>query len=93
MEEITPYMLGAGDTATGRLLTQPAVISLTLDPTKLSNQPVHRGIALLARLRERGIPASGVLSVEGVDYGTLSISSPDLCTGEVLYIWVDQPVV
>ncbi len=63
------------------------MINLTLDTTRLSDNPVHRGMNVLDQMRRAGIPATGVLYPEGVESGVLSISAPDLCTGEVLVTW------
>ncbi|MEO6364028.1 MAG: hypothetical protein ABIO71_12420 [Caldimonas sp.] len=64
--------------------------TLTLDPMALAINPVHRFLALLRRLRDEGIPAFGSIALEGVTSGTLSITAPDLLTGEVTYSWTDN---
>ena len=64
--------------------------SVTLDPASLHANPVHRFLALVKRLREAGIPAVGSIALEGVESGTLSITAPDLLTGEVTYSWTDS---
>lgn len=61
--------------------------TLTLDPMTLHANPVHRFLALVKRLRDEGIPAVGSIALEGVDSGTLSITAPDILTGEVTYFW------
>jgi hypothetical protein len=60
--------------------------ALVVDPARFEN-PVNQGVAVLAALRGVGVPAIGVLGVTGVEYGTLSIGSPDLESGEVTYSW------
>lgn len=65
------------------------MITLTVDPARFEN-PVHRGLRTLEELRARGVPAIGVLFVEGVESGTLSISAPDLGSGEITYSWTDN---
>ncbi len=67
--------------------------SVTLDPQALHANPVHRFLALVRRLRDEGIPAVGSIALEGVETGTLSITSPDLLTGEVTYSWTDEILV
>lgn len=61
--------------------------SVTLDPQALHVNPVHRFLALLKVLRDEGIPAFGAIALEGVESGTLSITAPDMVTGEVTYSW------
>ena len=61
--------------------------TITIDPATLHANPVHRALVLIARLRDEGIPAFGAIALEGVEYGTLSITAPDLATGEVTYSW------
>jgi hypothetical protein len=51
---------------------------------------VHRALRLIRTLREEGIPAFGAIALEGVESGTLSIASPDLATGEVVYSWTRE---
>ena len=63
--------------------------TVRLDPQALHPNPVHRFLALVKRLRDEGIPAYGSISLEGVESGTLSITAPDLATGEVTYSWVE----
>lgn len=65
------------------------MISLTLDTSGLDNV-VHRGMVVLQRLQRAGIPAMGVLNLETVARGTLSISAPDIATGEITYTWKDD---
>ena len=67
--------------------------TLTVDSTTLHVNPVHRGLRLVKELRDAGIPAFGSISLEGVESGTLSIASPDLVTGEVVYSWRDDKEV
>jgi hypothetical protein len=64
-------------------------IAITIDPAALHPNPVHRALAIIRRLRDVGIPAVGVIALENVEHGTLSISAPDLVTGEVRYAWTD----
>jgi hypothetical protein len=61
--------------------------SITVDPTQFDN-PVLRGLKTLERLRAAGVPVIGVLWPEGVEYGHLELSEPDLGSGEVTYTWV-----
>lgn len=63
------------------------MITLRVDPDSLHANPVHRALRLIRTLRSEGIPAFGAIALEGVESGTLSISAPDLATGEVLYAW------
>lgn len=65
------------------------MIALTLDTSNL-NAVVHRSMTVLQRLQKAGIPAVGVLSVETVERGTLTISAPDVATGEITYTWKDD---
>jgi hypothetical protein len=55
------------------------------DLTRFENA-VHRGLHVLNRLRDGGIPVNGVLFIEGVDSGMLEISADDL-TCEQIYRW------
>ncbi len=64
--------------------------TITIDPATLHPNPVHRAMALIKELRDAGIPAVGAIALENVEYGTLSITAPDLVTGEVVYSWTDQ---
>lgn len=66
--------------------------TVTLDPMALHANPVHRFLQLVKRLRDEGIPATGAIALEGVEYGTLSISAPDLISGEVTYRWVAEAI-
>ena len=66
------------------------VRAVAIDPTRFDN-PIHQGLDTLARLREAGIPATGVLYVAGVERGSLTISEPDIVDGEVTYSWCDAP--
>lgn len=63
------------------------MINLTIDTTRLPDNPVHRGMSMLDQMLRAGIPATGVLFPEGVESGTLSMTAPDLCTGEMLVTW------
>lgn len=62
------------------------MIAVCIDPAKFDN-PVHRGINTLERLKIAGVPVIGVIFPESVEYGTLVIGVPDLATGEVVYTW------
>lgn len=64
--------------------------TLVVDPATLHANPVHRAMALIKRLRDEGIPAVGAIALENVEHGALTITAPDLATGEVLYSWTDQ---
>lgn len=59
---------------------------VTIKPPIFENA-VHRGMRVLAELQRAGIPAFGVLFVEGVTHGMLKIDAPDIETGEVTYAW------
>ena len=63
------------------------VRTLVVDPTTLHANPVHRALTLIRRLRDEGIPAFGAIALEGVTSGVLSITAPDLVSGEVTYSW------
>jgi hypothetical protein len=63
-------------------------LTLSVDPATLHENPVHRALVLIKRLRAVGIPAVGAIALENVEHGTISISAPDLVTGEVLYSWI-----
>lgn len=64
-------------------------ISLVVDPATLHENPVHRALVLIKRLRAVGIPAVGAIALENVEHGELTITAPDLLTGEVRYSWTD----
>jgi hypothetical protein len=64
------------------------VKTVTLDPQTLHANPVHRFLALVKRLRDEGIPAFGAIAFEGVESGVISITAPDILTGEVTYSWM-----
>ncbi len=63
---------------------------LTLDPQAVHANPVHRALTLMKLLRAEGIPVFGAIALEGVESGTLSMTSPDLVTGEVTYSWKSE---
>lgn len=63
--------------------------TVRVDPEKLHPNPVHRWLAVKKHLLDSGIPVVGSIAIEGVESGTLSISAPDLATGEVTYSWND----
>ena len=65
------------------------MITITLDPARFDN-PIHSGMHVLAKLREAGIPAIGVLYPVGVERGVLTIDAPDLDDGAVVYRWDDS---
>ena len=48
---------------------------------------VHAGMHVLKALREAGVPAVGVLYVQGVESGVLSIEFEDLAMDEWVYRW------
>ena len=48
---------------------------------------VHAGMHVLATLRDAGIPAVGVLYVQGVKAGKLEIEFDDLAMDEWVYRW------
>lgn len=62
------------------------MISVTQDPTRFEN-PIHRGMDALARLKSAGVPVIGVIYPEAVESGTLSVSAPDLVDGNVTWVW------
>ena len=64
--------------------------TVTLDPQALHANPVHRFLALVRRLRDEGIPAFGSIALEGVESGVISITAPDILTGEVTYSWTPE---
>lgn len=64
------------------------MIIVTVDPTRFEN-PIHQGMHVLAKLRERGVPVVGELYPAGVARGTLAVAAPDLA-GEVAYCWQDD---
>ena len=64
--------------------------TVTLDPQTLHANPVHRALTLMKRLRDEGIPVFGAIALEGVEEGALTITAPDLATGEVTYTWVEM---
>ena len=66
------------------------MITLRVDPEALHANPVHRALQFIRALRNEGIPAFGAIALEGVESGTLSITAPDLATGEVLYAWTEN---
>lgn len=68
----------------------PVMKSVTLDPQTLHANPVHRALHLIKVLHDEGIPAFGAIALEGVESGTLHITAPDICTGEVTYSWTDE---
>ena len=61
--------------------------TLTVDPQAVHVNPVHRALTLMRLLRSEGIPVFGAIALAGVESGTLSITSPDVVTGEVTYSW------
>lgn len=65
------------------------MISVTLDPDALAVNPVHKFMALKKRLQDEGIPVFGSIALEGIETGELTITAPDLATGEVTYSWVE----
>jgi hypothetical protein len=72
------------------VVDEPSVKSVTFEPLVHEN-PVHRFLYVKDRLDRAGIPVVGSISVEGVESGTLSITAPDILTGEVTYTWVADP--
>jgi hypothetical protein len=66
------------------------VKTVTLDPQALHANPVHRFLALKKVLRDEGIPAFGAIALEGVESGVISITAPDILTGEVTYSWMPE---
>ena len=48
---------------------------------------VHAGIHVLRTLRDAGVPAVGVLYVQGVERGVLEIEFDDLAMDEWVYRW------
>ena len=64
--------------------------SLTLDPQAVHPNPVHRALTLMKLLRQEGIPVFGAIALEGVESGTLSITAPDIISGEVTYSWIEE---
>lgn len=60
--------------------------SITVPLDKFNN-PIHRGLYILAELREIGVPVIGVLYPEGVEYGKLIVGEPDMMSGEVTWTW------
>ena len=64
--------------------------TLTLDPQAVHANPVHRALTLMKLLRQEGIPVFGAIALEGVESGTLSMTAPDLATGEVTYSWIEE---
>ena len=61
-------------------------LTIRLDLSRLEN-PIHRGMNLVAEMRKAGIPAIGELWPEGVESGTLEIDAVDLDTGETEIRW------
>jgi len=61
--------------------------TVALDVQSINANPVHRMMGLVKALQEEGIPAFGVISLEGVESGTLSMTAPDLATGKTIFTW------
>lgn len=52
---------------------------------RLGNE-IHAGMHVLRKLREAGVPATGVLFPTGVESGVLSMHD-DVTFGETVYTW------
>ena len=53
---------------------------------RLDNE-VHKGMHVLGKLRDAGMPVEGVLYVRGVRTGVLEVEFDDLATEEWVYRW------
>lgn len=54
--------------------------------TKITgNHPVHQGIYVVKKLREKKIPVRGLLGIEGIEHGKLSLMET---TTEHVYEWI-----
>lgn len=59
---------------------------VTVNPARFDN-PIHRGMDALSKLKDAGVPVVGCLFPEGVTYGTLTVGAADLDSGEITYSW------
>lgn len=62
------------------------MINVTQDPSRFES-PIHRGMNALALLVQSGVPVVGVLFPESVEWGSLTVSAPDLVEGTVVWTW------
>lgn len=65
----------------------PKAITFTADPDLYNRQPILVGAHLIRRMRELGVPVVGDLWPICVESGVLSVTAPDLSTGEVTWRW------
>jgi hypothetical protein len=65
------------------------VINVTQDLSRFEN-PIHRGMNALALLKQSGVPVIGVVYPEAVEWGSLTVSAPDLVDGTVTWSWSER---
>lgn len=70
-------------------ITEPIEVTFPLDRFDALGNEVLCNVELLKRLREAGIPAVGRISLQGVEYGTLSYHR-DRLFGDAVYRWVPE---
>jgi acetyl esterase/lipase len=65
-------------------------VNITVSIESKFIQPVHQGIATLKALKDAGVPVVGVLWPEGVQHGTLSVTTVAGCPQ---YTWTPDPLL
>lgn len=65
------------------------MIAVTIEAPRPDENPVLSGLYVLRRLRAAGVPVIGVLWPMAVESGALSVESPDLADGSVVWRWSD----
>jgi hypothetical protein len=71
-------------------MTKPIEVTFPLDKWEKMGGETGCGIALLAKLRDAGIPAMGRIMLQGVEHGILEMST-DRTFGDAVYRWTPDP--
>ncbi len=72
-------------------MKKPITVRMDLSKFNEVGNEVRWNVALLAKLRQAGIPATGRITLQGVEHGTLAYTT-DKLFGDAVYSWTpDEP--